>query len=108
MPDGFLSLLGGGGKSGGGGGTQGREVKTKAVKKKVSYGRDRDVVEDDSDDEEVASKSKSTELEFMSVSGIANELKKQATLNEAPDEFVKAVAENLYRLIVIIILMINN
>jgi len=74
-----------------GGGFQGREVKTKATKKKY-LGRDKDEADSDHDEE-----TESMDNVFMSRAEIANELRHQATLAECSSEFTDAVASHLYR-----------
>lgn len=75
-------------------GTQGREVKTKAVKKKFGHGKDR--AEYDSE-EETPVASKSTEHEFMTISEITEELGKLADFSEIPDKLISGVAMALHR-----------
>uniref|UniRef100_T1IY38 E3 UFM1-protein ligase 1 homolog n=1 Tax=Strigamia maritima TaxID=126957 RepID=T1IY38_STRMM len=79
-----------GGKSGGG--TQGRETKTRAVKKKY---RSRD--SDDSDDEIQPTANKVKEIEFLSCEEIVVELRKQNRDEDCPDELLDAIAEYIHR-----------
>ena len=82
-----------GGKAGGG--TQGREVKTKSTKKKGGP-RNKDA---DSDDETSVSKSRTTELEFMSTDEVGEELAKHDVLRDCPEDLIEAIAEQLHRLV---------
>ncbi|XP_053396897.1 E3 UFM1-protein ligase 1-like isoform X3 [Mercenaria mercenaria] len=85
----------GSGNTKSGGGTQGREIKTKAVKKKGYKGRDHD---NDSDEEMAAKpKSRSTEIEFMTLEEIADVLKKDVSLRDCPDELISEIAQQLIR-----------
>ena len=76
-------------------GTQGREVKTKSLKKKGYRGRD----PDDSDEENVspAPKSKSSEIPFMSTEEIEDVIRKDKILEDCPDELVTEIAQQLFR-----------
>ncbi|WAR06782.1 UFL1-like protein [Mya arenaria] len=76
-------------------GTQGREVKTKSLKKKSHRGRD----EQDSDEEEVMSKpkSRSQEIEFMSMEEIEEVLRKDDSLEDCPPELISEIAQQLIR-----------
>ena len=90
-----LSFTVGSGSTKSGGGTQGREIKTKAVKKKGYKGRDHD---NDSDEEVVAKpKSRSTEIEFMTLEEIEDVLQKEDMLRDCPDELVSEIAQQLLR-----------
>jgi len=80
-----------GGKSGGFG-----EVKTKSTKKKY-LSRDKD--EADSDQDDSAGQSESTDTVFMSSAEIGDELQHQSTLVDCSPEFSAAVASHLYRYI---------
>ncbi|KAJ8315850.1 hypothetical protein KUTeg_008000 [Tegillarca granosa] len=80
-----------------GGGTQGREVKTKSVKKKGrAGGRDQ---RDDSDEEGTMSSSQGKEAEifFMTIEEIEEKLKNQKELRDCPEEFLTEIAQHLYR-----------
>ena len=76
-------------------GTQGREVKTKSLKKKGYKGRDHD----DSDEENVnpAPKSKVSEIHFMSTQEIEDVIRKDKILEDCPDELVTEIAQQLLR-----------
>lgn len=85
----------GGGSTKSGGGTQGREIKTKSLKKKGNRGRD---IDNDSDEEMTAKpKSRSTEIEFMTLEEIEEVLRKDDTLADCPDELVSEIAQQLIR-----------
>ncbi|KAL4233241.1 E3 UFM1-protein ligase 1 [Mactra antiquata] len=86
----------GSGSTKSGGGTQGREIKTKSVKKKGYKGRD---VEVDSDEETMVAKpkSRSTEIEFMNIEEIENIIRKNKALEDCPDELVTEIAQQLIR-----------
>ncbi|GFY01667.1 e3 UFM1-protein ligase 1 [Trichonephila clavipes] len=71
-----------GGKSGGG--TQGRETKTKNVKKKYFTCKETD----DADIEELVGKTSDLELEFLSMDEFENHLRKIKSLKDAPDDLV--------------------
>ena len=77
-----------------GGGFQGREVKTKSTKKKY-LGRDKD--DGDSEEDDTAAQSVSTDTVFMSRADIADELRRQSALVDCSPEFTDAVASHLYR-----------
>ena len=80
-----------------GGGTQGRESKTKSVKKKYKAGRGA-AGDDGSDDDTVtSSKARTTEIEFLSVEEIEEELKKNEILSECPDDLISEIAQHLFR-----------
>ena len=82
------------GKGGGGAGTQGREVKTKATKKKYGKTKDRDV---DSDEEAqpACNKSKTPVVPFLSIGEIEKEIHKH--VQDVPDEFIQEIAARLHR-----------
>lgn len=76
----------------GGGGTQGRETKTKAVKK---HNRSKQVTHDsDSDDASSVAKKISTKLEIISIEDIENCIKEQLE-NEGLDDLLTQIAEYL-------------
>ncbi|XP_061176553.1 E3 UFM1-protein ligase 1-like [Saccostrea echinata] len=77
-----------------GGGTQGREVKMKATKKKYHKGRGDQG--GDSDEEEV-SRPRQTEVQFMSVEEITEELRKQPELRDCPEDFITEIATQIHR-----------
>nr|CAG4649980.1 EOG090X0267 [Sida crystallina] len=82
----------------GGGGTQGRETKTKSTKKKYLRGKnDSDDEADDDNSVAGANPSGSVDLEFLSVGEIGDVLKKQESLNDAPDDLINELANRLYR-----------
>lgn len=81
----------------GGGGTQGRETKTKAVKKHARSSKH--VARDsDSEDEVVNSKKSQGHLEIVSVEDVENEIKGELE-NEGLDDLVTLVAEYLQGLL---------
>ena len=82
-----------------GGGTQGREVKMKSVKKKYQKGRNKqDDIDDDDDDDFTEAKPKAeSELQFLSIEEIQEELGKNKAFDECPEEFVADVAAKIYR-----------
>lgn len=86
----------GSGSTKSGGGTQGREIKTKAVKKKGYRGRDHDP-ESDEDISTAKPKSRSNEIEFMTLEEIEEVLRKDNSLLECPDELVSEIAQQLIR-----------
>ncbi|XP_052238485.1 E3 UFM1-protein ligase 1 homolog [Dreissena polymorpha] len=76
-------------------GTQGREIKTKSLKKKGHKSRD-----DLGSDEEVTTskpKSRSQEIEFMTLEEIEGVLRKEESLKECPEELVAEIAQQLLR-----------
>ncbi|XP_053604635.1 E3 UFM1-protein ligase 1 homolog [Plodia interpunctella] len=76
----------------GGGGTQGRETKTKAVKK---HPRSKQAVHDsDSDDNSNVTKQIKTDLEIISVEDVENIIK-EALENEGLDDLLSQIAEHL-------------
>lgn len=76
----------------GGGGTQGRETKTKAVKK---HNRSKQVTHDsDSDDASTVAKKTPTNLEIISIEDIENCIKEQLE-NEGLDDLLTQIAEYL-------------
>ena len=78
-------------------GTQGREIKTKSLKKKGHKSRD-----DLGSDEEVTTskpKSRSQEIEFMTLEEIEGVLRKEESLKECPEELVAEIAQQLLRLV---------
>ncbi|KAK3097920.1 hypothetical protein FSP39_014469 [Pinctada imbricata] len=77
-----------------GGGTQGREVKTKATKKKYNKGRGDHGNESDEEDH---GKKLEEAVEFMPIDGIEAELRKQTDLLDCPEEFITEIATQLYR-----------
>lgn len=87
----------------GGGGTQGRETKTKAVKK---HQRSKQVTHDsDSDEASNANKKTPTQLEIVSVENI-EEVIKEALENEGLDDLTNQIAEYLQGYIVFYFCMI--
>ncbi|GBL86148.1 E3 UFM1-protein ligase 1 [Araneus ventricosus] len=81
-----------GGKSGGG--TQGRETKTKNVKKKYFTTQE---TEDMDYEEEASVKTANLELEFLSTDEMHDHLRKIECLKEAPDELVSIIVDELHR-----------
>ncbi|XP_033740513.1 E3 UFM1-protein ligase 1-like [Pecten maximus] len=79
-----------------GGGTQGREVKTKSLKKKGARGRG-DTHEDSDDDDTMGGKGKQIESSFMSIEEMEDVLRKQTELRDCPDEFLTEIARHLHR-----------
>ena len=80
-----------------GGGTQGRESKTKSVKNKYK-GRGGGRGDEGSDDETTpASRAGSTEINFLSVEEIEEQLKKDRMLEYCPEELVTELAQHVYR-----------
>lgn len=78
-------------------GTQGREVKTKSVKKKSTAGRGR--ADSESEDEEGdVTNAKRPEMSFMSLDEIISELKKQSSLTDSAEQFVETIASQIQRL----------
>ncbi|XP_048769185.2 E3 UFM1-protein ligase 1-like isoform X2 [Ostrea edulis] len=77
-----------------GGGNQGREVKMKATKKKYLKGRGDQG--GDSDEEEV-SRPRHTEIQFMTVEEITEELQKQSELRDCPEDFITEIATQIQR-----------
>lgn len=76
----------------GGGGTQGRETKTKAVKK---HARSKQTAHDsESDDDTVANKKVHTQLEIVSVEDVENIIK-ESLENEGLDDLLTKIAEYL-------------
>lgn len=77
-------------------GTQGREVKTKSLKKKGSKGRDLD---NDSDEENTnpTPKSRLSEIPFMTTEEIEEVIRKEKSLEDCPDELVTEIAQQLIR-----------
>ncbi|XP_067051094.1 E3 UFM1-protein ligase 1 homolog isoform X2 [Acropora muricata] len=82
---------GGGGGSGGGGGRGGRESKTQKVRDKK---KDRSTKDEGLDDES-KSKQNQSELPFMSVEEISEELQKRCP--SCSDDFIEEIANYLYR-----------
>ncbi|XP_054715916.1 E3 UFM1-protein ligase 1-like [Uloborus diversus] len=84
------------GKSGGGFSSQGRETKTKAVKKKYFTSKD---VEDSGSDDDTSSSHKEfrNELEFITVEGIENHLKKLELCQDCPEELISELSYELHR-----------
>ena len=83
-----------GGKAGGG--LQGRESKTKSVKKKGHKGAH----ERDGSDDEMAppsGKNKEIEFEFLSPDEIQQHISKQSSLQDCPEELLTEMASTLYR-----------
>ena len=81
-----------------GGGTQGRESKTKSVKKKYKTERGGAGGDDGSDDESMsASKARTLEIPFMSSEEIEEELQKDKRLEYCPEELVTELAQHLHR-----------
>ncbi|XP_055950269.1 E3 UFM1-protein ligase 1-like [Argiope bruennichi] len=80
------------GKSGGG--TQGRETKTKNVKKKYFTAHEAD---DMDYEEEVSVKTASLELDFISTDEMQDHLRKIECLKEAPDELVSILIDELHK-----------
>ncbi|XP_069138905.1 E3 UFM1-protein ligase 1-like [Argopecten irradians] len=76
-----------------GGGTQGREVKTKSLKKKGARGRGD--THDDSDEDDT--KVKQVESSFMSIEEMEDVLRKQTELRDCPEEFLTEIAHHLHR-----------
>lgn len=90
-----------GSKGASGAGSHGREVRTKAVKKKPRGGKDANDSDGDNDDDEGSSaggKAKADELEYLPVEAIEAKLKAHVTLKDAPSEMLTELAESLYRL----------
>lgn len=91
-------MASGGGKSGGG--SQGREGKTKSVKKKGGRGQDRD--EDSDDDSRVtlgpaAARGKMADIEFMSTEELSEVLQGAEKFKDCPEELINEMATQLYR-----------
>nr|CAG4648518.1 EOG090X0267 [Polyphemus pediculus] len=81
-----------------GGGTQGRETKTRATKKKYLRGKnDSDDEFDDDDTSAGYGAGASSELDFMTVDEIADVLRKEEALLDAPEEFVTEIAARLFK-----------
>lgn len=78
-------------------GTQGREVKTKSLKKKGHRGREHD----DSDEENInpTPKSKTSEIPFMAIEEIEEVIRKDKLLEDCPDELVTEIAQQLLRFV---------
>jgi len=94
----FVIFTAGSGSTKSGGGTQGREIKTKAVKKKGgNRGRNDDI---DSDEEIGAAKPKprAQEIEFLTLEEIEDVIRKNKSLEDCPDELVNEIATQLIRL----------
>ncbi|GIY39049.1 e3 UFM1-protein ligase 1 [Caerostris darwini] len=81
-----------GGKSGGG--TQGRETKTKNVKKKYFTGKE---AEDAEYEEESSVKAANLELEFLNEDEVLHHLKKMESLKDAPEDLVSVLVDELHR-----------
>ncbi|GIY70239.1 e3 UFM1-protein ligase 1 [Caerostris extrusa] len=81
-----------GGKSGGG--TQGRETKTKNVKKKYFTGKE---AEDADYEEESSVKAANLELEFLNEDEVLHHLKKMESLKDAPEDLVSVLVDELHR-----------
>lgn len=79
-----------------GGGAQGRETKTKSLKKKGARGRGDNKDKDDSDDEMTMKKTNYKTSEFMSLHEIENVLSDQLQEEECPNEMITAIAEQLH------------
>lgn len=83
-----------GGKSGGG--TQGRETKTKAVKKK--YHTSKEAEESGSEEElNISSKDSKLELDFLSVTDIENHLKTLNAFKECSEDLIQELAIEMHR-----------
>ncbi|OWF52506.1 E3 UFM1-protein ligase 1-like [Mizuhopecten yessoensis] len=78
-----------------GGGTQGREVKTKSLKKKGARGRGD--AHGDSDDDDTGGKGKQLESSFMSIEEMEDVLRKQTELRDCPVDFLTQIARHLHR-----------
>ncbi|XP_060085103.1 E3 UFM1-protein ligase 1-like [Ylistrum balloti] len=78
-----------------GGGTQGREVKTKSLKKKGARGRGD--THEGSDDDDTGGKGKQMESSFMAIEEMEDVLRKQTELRDCPDEFLTEIAQHLHR-----------
>jgi hypothetical protein len=77
-------------------GTQGREVKTKSVKKKPAAGRGRADSESEDEESDVTA-AKRPEMTFMSLDEIISELKKQSSLTDCAEKFVETIASQIHR-----------
>lgn len=84
------------GKEKSGGGTQGREVRTKAVKKKYKPNQKAD---SNSDEEYQEESSKSIELSFMSLEEVKGVLKQLRELNDCTPELIEAISKHINGLI---------
>nr|CAG4640670.1 EOG090X0267 [Eulimnadia texana] len=84
-----------------GGGAQGRETKTKSVKKKYMKGKGNDSDESGEDEPTTTSSGVSTlqpqELEFMKLKDIVKILSEQESLRDAPSEVIEEIAAKLMR-----------
>ncbi|CAB3366774.1 Hypothetical predicted protein [Cloeon dipterum] len=78
----------------GGGGTQGRETKTKSIKKKT-YGKSHADSDDDDDETPAPVSKKSGLVEVITVKDIKKEFVSQASLNDCPDELINELAARI-------------
>ncbi|XP_059487447.1 E3 UFM1-protein ligase 1 homolog [Neocloeon triangulifer] len=78
----------------GGGGTQGRETKTKSIKKKT-YGKSHADSDEDGDETPPPIAKKTGLIELVSVKDIKKELSSQASLSDCPEELIAELSARL-------------